>query len=88
MPRAIKENPELVTSGPYRYVRHPIYTGVLLALLGSTLVAGPWWLIVFVIACIYFFYSAKQEEKRMLAAFPDTYPAYMQRTKMLVPFVL
>ena len=88
MPRAVKENPELITSGPYRYVRHPIYTGVLLALLGSMLVAGPWWLVVFAIACAYFFYSAKQEEKRMRAAFPDAYPAYMRRTKMLIPFVL
>src|SRR6185437_3376367 len=44
MPMTEREEPELITSGLYAYVRHPIYTGVLLALLGSTLSAGGWWI--------------------------------------------
>jgi protein-S-isoprenylcysteine O-methyltransferase Ste14 len=87
MPRSIKENPELVTTGPYAYVRHPIYTGVLLALLGSVLMSGLPWLIVFVVACGYFIYSAYQEEGVMLRTFPESYPPYKARTKMLIPFI-
>jgi protein-S-isoprenylcysteine O-methyltransferase Ste14 len=87
MPMTVKENPELVTSGPYNYVRHPIYTGVLLAILGSAFIAGPFWIVIFIVACGYFTYSALREEKNMIAKFPDTYPAYKKRTKMLVPFI-
>jgi protein-S-isoprenylcysteine O-methyltransferase Ste14 len=88
MPMSLKENPELVTTGPYAYVRHPIYTGMLLAMLGSALASSLVWLIVLVCAGGYFIYSAKTEEKIQTKEFPDAYPAYMKRTKMLVPFVL
>ena len=88
MPRAVKENPELVMSGPYSYVRHPIYTGMLVAMIGSGLVAGWPWLSLTVVFGAYFIYSAIVEEKLMLRTFPDSYPAYRQRTKMLIPFVL
>jgi protein-S-isoprenylcysteine O-methyltransferase Ste14 len=87
MPMSIKENPELVTTGPYAYVRHPIYTGVLLGMLGSALVVGPIWSIILIVAVIWFIYSAIQEERLMLKEFPDQYLAYRARTKMLIPFV-
>lgn len=87
MPMTEREEPELITSGPYAYVRHPIYTGVLLALLGSTLSAGGWWIVIFFGYAAYFIYAAKKEEKVMLAKFPNQYPAYMARSKMLVPFI-
>ncbi len=87
MPMSVKESPELVSTGPYRYVRHPIYTGVLFAILGSTLVSGAAWFGIFIGGFIYFTYSAIQEEKLLLKEFPDTYPAYKQRTKMLIPFL-
>jgi protein-S-isoprenylcysteine O-methyltransferase Ste14 len=88
MPRAVKENPELVTSGPYAYVRHPIYSGMLVAMIGSAMVFGLSWLLIAVISGAYFIYSAIEEEKLMRRTFPDSYPAYQQRTKMLIPFVL
>jgi len=88
MPRAVKENPELVTSGPYAYVRHPIYTGMLFAMVGSAMVFGWSWLLLAVVSGAYFVYSAFAEQKLMLRTFPDSYPAYQQRTKMLIPFVL
>ena len=88
MPMSIKENPELVVSGPYVWIRNPIYTGMLLAMLGSALAVSLLWLAIFVISAVYFIYSAKQEEKIMLREFPDTYPAYKARTKMLIPFIL
>jgi len=88
MPMTLREKPELVTSGPYQFVRHPIYSGFLLAMFGTALVDGAIWLLILILAGIYFIYSAKVEEKMMLEEFPDQYPGYMKRTKMLVPFVL
>jgi protein-S-isoprenylcysteine O-methyltransferase Ste14 len=87
MPMSFKENPDLVSSGPYAYVRHPIYTGVLTAMLGAALVAGPFWLLPFVFFGLYFNFAATKEEARMLETFPATYPAYKKRTKKLIPFV-
>lgn len=87
MPMTLKQEPELITSGPYVYIRHPIYTGILLACLGTTLVVGVLWLIPLVLFSIYFSYSARIEEKNLLEQFPDTYPSYMQKTKVLLPFI-
>ncbi|MGH6819181.1 MAG: methyltransferase family protein, partial [Methylovirgula sp.] len=80
MPMSLKQDPELVTSGPYAYLRHPIYTGLMLAMLGSTL-ASVWWILPFVLFCVYFVWSAKTEEKIMCKQFADRYPEYMTRTK-------
>jgi protein-S-isoprenylcysteine O-methyltransferase Ste14 len=88
MPMSRKENPELVTGGPYAFVRHPIYTGVLTALLGSVIGYGLVWLPILLLSVPYFIYSARREEALMCEQFPAQYPAYMQRTKMLLPFVL
>jgi protein-S-isoprenylcysteine O-methyltransferase Ste14 len=87
MPMSQREDPELVTTGPYAFVRHPIYTGMLLAVLGTVLVSGIPWLIPFVIICAYFMYSAKTEEKHMLQQFPKAYPEYRKRVKALIPFI-
>ncbi len=87
MPMTRKEEPELVTSGPYRLVRHPIYTGILAGMLGTALATYLYWLIAFAVMGVYFVYSAKVEERLMAASFPSTYPGYRARTKMLVPFV-
>jgi protein-S-isoprenylcysteine O-methyltransferase Ste14 len=83
-----KQNPELVVTGPYAFVRHPIYGGILLALLGSTIGLGILWLVPLVLGGVYLVYAAKREEKLMLEQFPDQYPAYMKRTRMLVPFIV
>jgi protein-S-isoprenylcysteine O-methyltransferase Ste14 len=88
MPGSRKEHPELVTSGPYTYVRHPIYTGMLVAMLGSAIGERPFWLIPLLVSVVYFVYSARREETLMTEQFPDQYPAYRKRTKMLVPFAL
>jgi protein-S-isoprenylcysteine O-methyltransferase Ste14 len=88
MPMSQKDEPELVTSGPYRLVRHPIYSGVLLAILGTALATNLYLLIAVVVIGVYFIYSAKVEEKIMTTSFPNKYPSYKMRTKMLIPFVL
>jgi protein-S-isoprenylcysteine O-methyltransferase Ste14 len=86
-PMSLKEGHELVTTGPYQYVWHPIYTGILLAVLGTAFVVGMFWLLIFLIVCLFFIYSARTEERLMMKAFPDTYPEYKKRTRALVPFV-
>lgn len=88
VPMTLQEGHQLVTSGPYKFVRHPIYTGFFLAALGSVFADGGVWLIILVFFGIYFTYSAKVEEKIMTEQFPNEYPAYIKRTKMLIPFVL
>ncbi len=88
MPMTEKATPELVTSGPYRLVRHPIYSGILIAAIGTALALGRTFLIAAAIATIYFLYSATVEERYLTKQFPDTYPGYKGTTKMLVPFVL
>jgi protein-S-isoprenylcysteine O-methyltransferase Ste14 len=88
MPMSLKENPELVTSGPYAHIRHPIYTGTLTAVLGSTLTLGAILFIPFLFFGAYFIYSAMKEEATMARLFPGTYAEYKGRTSMLIPFVL
>ncbi len=88
MPMTQKDEPELVTSGPYRLVRHPIYSGILLGLLGTSLATDIYWLIAVGVMGGYFLYSARVEERFMTISFPTTYPDYRAKTKMLIPYVL
>ena len=86
MPMTQHERPELVTSGPYAYVRHPIYTGISAMWIGTCLVFPPLALpgVVFI---AYFVFSALREDRDMARRFPDTHAAYRQGSKLLVPFV-
>ncbi len=86
-PMSLREGHELVTTGPYRFVRHPIYTGILAALLGSGLAAGPVWFVFFVVVCPFFVFSAWTEERIMAQQFPDAYSEYKKRTGALIPHV-
>ncbi len=85
----IKQGHELVADGPYRFVRHPIYTGLLLALFGNCLADGMvWGPYVFGLAGVLLLWKLKLEESLMLQRFPEAYAAYPRRTKALVPFIL
>jgi protein-S-isoprenylcysteine O-methyltransferase Ste14 len=86
-PMSQKDEPELVSSGPYRFVRHPIYSGILIAGVGTAVALSWTWLIAVALAGIYFIYSAFVEERNLTKQFPETYPAYKRSTKMLVPFI-
>jgi protein-S-isoprenylcysteine O-methyltransferase Ste14 len=85
---AIKEGHELVTSGPYRYVRHPMYTGGLVACIGSAIVARGPWIFLLVILGALFLWRVGAEDRLMAQQFPNEYPAYKKRTKALIPYVL
>jgi protein-S-isoprenylcysteine O-methyltransferase Ste14 len=87
VPMTQKDEPELVTSGPYRLVRHPIYSGLLTAGIGTAVGLDWFWLVPIALAGSYFVYAATVEERFLTEQFPDTYPQYKRSTKMLVPFV-
>lgn len=86
-PMTQKEDPELVTSGPYHLVRHPIYSGILVAGVGTAIALSWLWLIAVGLAGVYFLYSATVEERYLSEQFPDSYPVYKRSTKMLLPFI-
>jgi protein-S-isoprenylcysteine O-methyltransferase Ste14 len=88
MPMSQKVDPELVTTGPYSRVRHPIYSGIILAMVGTTIAVSLYWLIGVLLVGAYFLYSAFVEERLMANQFPDSYPEYKRSTKMLIPFLL
>ena len=85
----VKEEHTLITSGPYAAVRHPIYTGLLTALLASALAGGSWReLIGFLISCAALWRKLRLEETWMEQTFGDAYIAYKSRVRALIPFIL
>jgi protein-S-isoprenylcysteine O-methyltransferase Ste14 len=69
-------------------VRHPIYSGILAAGIGTAIALSWWWLTAVGLAGVYFVYSARVEERYLTDEFPDTYPMSTRSTKMLLPFIL
>jgi protein-S-isoprenylcysteine O-methyltransferase Ste14 len=86
-PMSQKDDPDLVRTGPYARIRHPIYSGILLAVIGTAVAVSWFWLFIGVVMAAYFGYSAFMEERYMTSQFPDSYPGYKHSTKMFVPFV-
>ena len=85
----LKEGHELIERGPYRLVRHPIYTGMMTMFLATVIVLGHLGGIVgAVLVFISFWIKLGDEEKLMLKQFPDQYAGYQQRVKRIIPFVV
>ena len=86
---AIARDHQLVEAGPYRYLRHPSYTGVLLAFVGFGLSLGNWAALLALLGPIFaaFLYRMKVEERTLIDALGESYVAYCGRTKRLVPFI-
>jgi protein-S-isoprenylcysteine O-methyltransferase Ste14 len=83
---AAKEHPELVTDGPYKIVRHPIYTGVMTGALGSALAIGFSWLLIFIFISAVFVSRLALEENIVEGAFPEAYAQYKRKTPwQLIP---
>ena len=86
---ALKEDHELITRGPYKYVRHPIYTGMLLMILGTGLsVATLGACIGFFIILVGVLLKLRQEEALLTKHFAQGYLSYKKRTRTLIPFIL
>jgi protein-S-isoprenylcysteine O-methyltransferase Ste14 len=85
----VKQDHELIVNGPYALVRHPIYSGLFVALLGTVLAVGKVSAVVaFALFTIAQLYKLRLEEKWMREQFGATYVAYSSRVAALVPFVL
>ena len=84
-----KKDHELVTAGPYRFIRHPIYTGMILMFTGAVLYYGmPLLFIIYAIMAGVFIWRIWKEEKIMTKLFGKKYLDYMKKTKALIPFVV
>ncbi|MGH9572709.1 MAG: methyltransferase family protein [Candidatus Acidiferrales bacterium] len=79
----------VVQSGPYRYIRHPSYTGALITLAGLGLALGNWLGLLALLGCmsIAYGYRIKVEEAALATALGEPYKQYMLRTRRLVPFL-
>jgi len=88
MPMSQRADPELVTTGPYARIRHPIYSGIILATVGTAIAVSLDWLNAVAILGAYFLFSAVIEERTMAKLFPAAYPPYRRATKMLIPYIL
>jgi protein-S-isoprenylcysteine O-methyltransferase Ste14 len=84
-----KQGHELVKTGPYRFVRHPIYSGLLVMCLGSAIEIGRLrCFLSLLVVGVGFWIKLKQEERLLLRHFPDEYPDYQRQVKALMPFVI
>lgn len=81
---------DLVTTGPYRLVRHPIYLGLALLAMGEALAFGSWVAVMIVLFGVVptFAWRALAEEKLLSRTFGERYEIYRQRTKLIIPHLL
>jgi protein-S-isoprenylcysteine O-methyltransferase Ste14 len=83
----IKQGHELIRSGPYAYVRHPIYTGLITALLGTTVASGTVHAAIgLAIVAVAFVSISRSEEEFMRETFPGEYQRYSAEVPALIPF--
>jgi len=86
----IVEDHKVVEKGPYRLVRHPSYTGVLITFIGLGLAVQSWGalLVLLVVFGVSFGYRMWVEERALLSELGQGYASYMKRTKRLIPFLI
>jgi protein-S-isoprenylcysteine O-methyltransferase Ste14 len=85
----VKVDHELVQTGPYRFVRHPIYSGIILMFAAIVLLVGrAAGILAFGLFVFSFVLKLRREERMMLKQFPTSYPEYVKKTKLLVPFIV
>lgn len=85
---AIRDDHELVRRGPYRWLRHPSYTGLLATFAGFALCLGNWLSLATLLPVVLaLLWRIQVEERALSSAFPEGYAAYARTTKRLLPFV-
>lgn len=85
----IREEQSLITTGPYRYVRHPMYTALITVGIGLSLLSANWYFgLPFVATILVILFRVKKEEEAMVEKFGKEYIQYMQRTKRFIPFLM
>ncbi len=85
----LKHDHQIVRAGPYRWIRHPIYTGLLLAILGSAVARGEWrGAVAFLIAAAALWRKLRLEERWLEESFGSAYADYRASTWALIPFVV
>lgn len=76
---------KLIVSGIYKYIRHPIYTGVFMGFIGFSIIADSGYkLLISAILLLLFYFKSIYEEKRLMLVFPD-YDLYRQKTGRFFP---
>jgi len=87
---AVRSTQTVIQSGPYRFVRHPSYTGILLIILGMALALANWAsLVVILIGCLSgLLYRVRIEERALIDALGQPYVEYMRHTKRFIPFII
>jgi protein-S-isoprenylcysteine O-methyltransferase Ste14 len=85
----IQEKHELIKKGPYKIIRHPIYSGGLIMMIGSSTIIGNILCFIWVLFCLFgLFKKSKQEEELLINKFGETYKQYKKETKMMIPYIL
>ena len=85
----VKQDHELIVEGPYRWVRHPIYTGLILMFVGTALAVGEWrGVLAVAIAAASFWHKLRLEEAVMRRQFGEAYARYAERVPALIPFLV
>ena len=81
---------QVVKTGPYRWIRHPSYTGALLTLLGYGLVLNDWIGLLALLAISFagFWYRVRVEERALVEGLGQPYMAYMRQTRRFIPFLM
>jgi len=85
----IKDDHQLIQSGPYQIVRHPSYTGAFLAILATSLILNSWigFFIAFIAMSYAYYVRIGIEERELTGKFQDKYIEYKKTTKMIIPYV-
>lgn len=86
-PMTQRSEPRLITTGPYRYVRHPIYTGLTVALIGTVITVSLAIIIPVGVLVGYFMVAVFAEDRQMHALFGADFEKWRDRTARLIPFV-
>ena len=86
---AVSADQRVVERGPYRYLRHPSYTGTFVTMLGVGLATGNWASLICLLACVFagHYYRVRVEESALVHMLGQPYLEYMHRTKRFVPLV-